>query len=68
MYKVGDTVMLVKILDNEERGVLTGRVPLKTKGVVSHVFKDYVVTDGYMWYFNEIKLVVRGELNVNNVV
>ena len=38
MYKVGDTVVLVKILDSEERGTLTGKVPLRTKGVVSHVF------------------------------
>lgn len=68
MYKVGDMVMLVKILDDEERGTLTGKVPLKTKGVVSHVFKDSVDVDGYVWYFDEIKLVVHGELDVNNVV
>lgn len=61
MYKVGDTVMLVKILDDEERGVLTGKVPLKTKGVVSHVFKDSVAIDDYVWYFDEIKLVVRSD-------
>lgn len=60
MYKVGDTVMLVKILDSEERGTLTDKVPLKTKGVVSHVFKDSVGVDGHIWYFDEIKLVVRG--------
>lgn len=65
MYKVGDTVMLVKRLDSEERGTLTGKVPLRAKGVVSHVFNDYVVVDGYIWYFDEIKLVVRGELNAN---
>ena len=65
MYKVGDTVMLVKILDNEERWTLTGKVPLRTKGVVSYVFKDSVAIDNYIWYFDEIKLVVRGELNVN---
>jgi len=64
MYKVGDIVMLVKILDSEERGKLTGKVPLKTKGVVSFVFKDSVVVDGYIWYFDEIKLVLRGDLNV----
>lgn len=63
MYKVGDTVMLVKILDNEERGILTGKVLLRTKGVVSHVFKDCVSVDGCIWYFDEIKLVVRGEIN-----
>lgn len=63
MYKVGDTVMLVKILDSEERGELTGRVPLRTKGVVEYVFKDSVSVDGCIWYFDEIKLVVRGELN-----
>ena len=68
MYKVGDTVMLVKILDSEERGTLTGKVPLRTKGVVSHVFKDSVAIDDYIWYFDEIKLVVRGELNANNVI
>ena len=38
MYKVGDTVMLVKILDSEERGILTGKIPLRTKGVVSYIF------------------------------
>ena len=65
MYKVGDTVMLVKILDSEERGILTGKVPLRTKGVVSNVFKDSVAIDDYIWYFDEIKLVVRGELDVN---
>lgn len=65
MYKFGDTVMLVKILDSEERGKLTGKVPLRTKGVVSYVFKDSVAIDGYIWYFDEIKLVVRGELYVN---
>lgn len=63
MYKVGDTVMLVKILDSEERGTLTGKVPLKTKGIVSYVFKDSVAIDDYIWYFDEIKLVVRGEIN-----
>ena len=63
MYKVGDTVMLVKILDSEERGALTGKVPLKTKGVVSYVFKDSVAIDDHVWYFDEIKLVVRGEIN-----
>lgn len=68
MYKVGDTVMLVKILDSEERGILTGKIPLRTKGVVCHVFKDSVSIDEYVWYFDEIKLVVRGELNVNHVV
>ena len=65
MYKVGDTVMLVKILDNEERGTLTGKVPLRTKGVISFIFRDRVEVDGYIWYFDEIKLVVRGDLNVN---
>lgn len=64
MYKVGDTVMLVKILDNEERGTLTGKVPLRTKGVVGYVFKDSVVIDDHVWYFDEIKLVVRGEIDV----
>ena len=68
MYKVGDTVMLVKILDSEERGTLTGKVPLRTKGVVSHVFKDSVAIDDYIWCFDEIKLVVRGEIDGNNVV
>lgn len=63
MYKVGDTVMLVKIVDSEERGTLTGKTPLRTKGVVSYVFKDSVIVDGYIWYFDEIKLVVRGEIN-----
>lgn len=62
-YEVGDTVMLVKILDSEKRGRLTGKVPLKTKGVVSNVYKDSVDVDGYIWYFDEIKLVVRGGLN-----
>ena len=65
MYSVGDAVMLVKILDSEERGILTGKVPLRTKGVVSYVFKDSVAIDDYIWYFDEIKLVVRGELDVN---
>ncbi len=68
MYKVGDTVMLVKILDDEDRGVITGKVPLKTKGIVEYVLKGSVSVDGYIWYFDEIKLVVRGELNANNVV
>ena len=63
MYKVGDTVMLVRVLDNEERGTLTGKVPLRTKGIVSYVFKDSVAIDDYIWYFDEIKLVVRGEIN-----
>lgn len=63
MYKVGDTVMLVKILDNEERGTLTGKVPLRTKGVVSYIFKDSVAVDDHIWYFDEIKLVIRGEIN-----
>ncbi|QEP53183.1 hypothetical protein BS46_gp01 [Acinetobacter phage BS46] len=67
MYKVGDIVMLVKILDSEERGRLTGKVPLKTKGVVSSVFKDSVDVDGCIWYFDEIKLVVRGELNESQI-
>ena len=61
MYKVGDTVMLVKILDDEERGVLTGKVPLKTKGVVEYALKDSVSVDGYIWYLDEIKLVVRSD-------
>ena len=63
MYKVGDTVMLVKILDSEERGTLTGKVPLRTKGVIENVFRDRVDVDGHIWYFDEIKLVVRGEIN-----
>lgn len=63
MYKVGDTVMLVKIVDSEERGTLTGKIPLRAKGIVSYVFNDSVIVDGYIWYFDEIKLVVRGELN-----
>lgn len=63
MYKVGDTVMLVKIVDSEERGTLTGKVPLRTKSVVEYVFKDCVSVDGCIWYFDEIKLVVRGEIN-----
>lgn len=49
MYKVGDTVMLVKILDSEERGTLTDKVPLRTKGVVENVFRDGVDVDGYLW-------------------
>jgi hypothetical protein len=56
-------VVLVKIVDNEERGTLTGNVPLRNKGVVSYVFKDSVAIDDYIWYFDEIKLIVRGELN-----
>lgn len=68
MYKVGDTVMLVKILDSEERGTLTGEVPLRMKGIIECVFNDSVSVNGCIWYFDEIKLVVRGELNANNVV
>ena len=30
-------------------------------------FKDSVAIDDYIWYFDEIKLVVRGEIGGNNV-
>ena len=45
--------------DNIERGTLADKIPLGGKYVVEDVCHDCVTSDGLIFYFDEIKPVIR---------
>lgn len=63
-WKVGDKFIYATNRDNDERGTIAGKIPLGGKYVVEYVLSDYVVSDGWVFYFDEIKPIikVKGEL------
>ena len=62
-WMVGDTFYFYKHNPSVERGTLIGKVPFG-KYTVQHVMSDCVDSDGWIFYFDEIKPViqVKGEL------
>jgi hypothetical protein len=50
--------------DDIERGTLANKIPLGGKYVVEYVWSDRVMSDGSIFYFDEIKPVIqiKGEL------
>ena len=45
--------------DNIERGTLVDKIPIGGKYIVEYVYNDCVTSDGLVFYFDEIKPVMR---------
>ncbi len=60
----GDTFRYCNSKDSKGRGTLVGKVPIGSKYKVECVGHDYVTSDSWVFYFDEIKPViqVKGDL------
>ena len=60
----GDVFCYCLNKDSEDRGTLVGKVKLGVKLIVDRVNSDSVESDGWIFYFDEIKPVmqVKGDL------
>ena len=59
-WVVGDTFYFCKHNPSEERGTLVDKVPFG-KRTVENVMSDCVEAEGWVFYFDEIKPVIRAK-------
>ena len=65
-WKLGDRFYYCINKDSKERGYLAGKVEVGTKLTINEcIGKDCVVSDGWVFYFDEIKPIIKikGECN-----
>lgn len=55
----GDVFCYCVNKDSEDRGTIAGKIPLGGKYVVEYVLSDFVVSDGWVFYFDEIKPIIK---------
>ena len=58
-WKVGEVFCYCINKDSEDRGALADYLPLGGKYVVEYVWSDRVMSDGSIFYFDEIKPVIQ---------
>ena len=55
----GDIFCYCTNRDSEDRGKLANKIPIGGKYVVECTYHDCVTSDGWVFYFDEIKPVIR---------
>lgn len=67
-WKLGDRFCYYINKDSKERGSLAGKVELGAKLMINEcVGKDCVVADGWVFYFDEIKPIIKVKGSCNEV-